>query len=178
MSAAANAPGYKELLARQMLGAKPEESAEASLDALLKEHLERGAKSAPGAPPASSVDPLDLFRQRLTGEYLDALEEVSRKYEPRGVGMSWNFGSVLQGGRDLEFVFTFGEHCLKLRGQLARDVVAFQEVRGRGGLEGELRSGGMLRLRTLTASVLREFLCAQIVSLVKLVMREQRSSGQ
>lgn len=141
MSATSSAPGFKENMARQMLGAKPEESAEASLDALLKEHLERGAKAAPGTSPAPSVDPLDLFRQRLTGEYLDALEDVSRKYEPR-------------------------------------DVVAFQEVRGRGGLEGELRSGGMLRLRTLTAAVLREFLCSQIVNLVKVVLREQRSGGQ
>lgn len=140
------------------------------LDALLREH-ERHTTLAVAARSAS--DPAAQFRSRFPAELTPVLEETAEKYCDRGIDVRWNTSTLLSGGRELSFELEFEGQRLILKGMLARDVIAFQEIWSRGNSPGEVRSGPMLRLRAITPDVLREFLCGQIAALVKAVMRDK-----
>lgn len=123
------------------------------------------------APP----DPVEVFRHQLEKEYVGVLDELAAKYIGKGVIIEWSVGDFLAGGRELTLEFAVPPHRIKLRGTVARDVIAFEVNRFVSDTGGEVASGPMLRLRTLDKARFREFLCEQIALLIRSVLRVTRS---
>ena len=147
-------------------------SAESDLDALLqiRENRLKAAETENEAPP----DPVEVFRRSLEDELIPVLEELAHKYVTKGVVINWDVADLLAGGRELTFDFVMLPHRTTMHGTVARDVMAFQVTRYVSETGGEVSSGPMLPLRSLTQTRFREFLCEQITQMVRFVLRTSR----
>lgn len=175
MSQSATAAGFKDFMRRHQGQGAVAESAEAQLDGMLQ--LRQSRDKADVAGKGAGPDHFEEFRRRMVEEFVPVLEELSAKYETQGIIFSWNLGQLMQGGRQFTLELTFGGHRLTVRGAVGRDVVGFEEVRSRGPGPGEMTSGLMLRIKTLTAPMMRDFICGHMLSLVRTVMRQERSNS-
>lgn len=175
MSQTATSTGFREFIRRHQGQGVVAESAEAQLDGLLQLRLSRDRADVAGK--TTGPDHFEEFRRRMLEDIVPMLEDLAAKYEPHGIILSWSLGQLMVGGRQFTFDIFFAEQRLSLRGAVGRDVVGFEQIRSRGQGPGEMVSGLMLRIKTLTADVMRDFVCGHILSLVRAVMRQERSHG-
>lgn len=147
-------------------------SAENQLDTLLKLRDNRMRAQAAAKPVPS--DPVEIFRRKVEAQFVPVLDDLAAKYVAKGVVIEWDLSSLLTGGRELILEFTLHPVRMRLRGTLARDVVAFELTRFIGETGGEVCSGPMLSIRKLDQSRFREFVCEQIALMIRYVLRMTR----
>ncbi|RJP33695.1 MAG: hypothetical protein C4547_11845 [Phycisphaerales bacterium] len=147
-------------------------TAELQLDALLKLRDNRMRAQAAAKPPPS--DPAEIFRRKVESQFVPILDELASKYVAKGIVIEWDLSSMLTGGREMIIEFALRPVRWRLRGTLARDVVAFEVTRFVGESGGEVCSGPMLSIRTLDQGRFREFVCEQLAMMIRYVLRTTR----
>ncbi len=147
-------------------------TAETQLDALLKLRDNRMRAQA-AAKPAPS-DPVEIFRRKVESQFVPILDDLAAKYVAKGIVIEWDLSSVLTGGREMIIEYTLHPVRWRLRGTLARDVVAFEVTRMIGDSGGEVCSGPMLSIRKLDQARFREFVCEQLAMMIRHVLRTTR----
>jgi hypothetical protein len=146
--------------------------AEDGLDSLLGK-FEDWKETRASEPKPPALDPIDLLRKRVLEEFVPIFVELVEKYSKANLSLQMDASSFLQGGREIHFEFSIGEHRLVLHGIVTSEAIAFHETRSAPEIKGELVSGPMLRLRNLDAKVFREFICDKLTTLLRSVMRRR-----
>jgi len=143
---------------------------EGELDTLITLLGDRKAKAAERTATVVP-DPIQVLRERTVKEYIPVFVEMMEKYSKSGVAMEMDASNLLQGGREIKFEFTVGEYRSVLQGTVTTEGIAFHETRYAPDIQGELTSGPMLRLRSLTGDTFRDFVCERLAILVRTALR-------
>lgn len=171
MSPSQKQPGYKELVAQTApLPPPPKRKLEDDLDGLLTAMRQREQEAATASDKA---DPLTRLRELTITELVPAFVELVEKYSKSGISMQMDASNLLEGGREIKFDYSLGEYRTQLHGTATSDGIAFHETRYSPGSHGELATGPMVRFRGLNGTTFREFICAQLASLIRAAMRKR-----
>lgn len=138
---------------------------EGTLDALLVAYQEKRERERETV--VQQQDPIDELRVRMTQELIPAFRELAEKYAERGVSLKLDASLFLSGERELQVELAFDGIRVELHGTVTTEAIAFRQIRYEGDLGGQLASGPALRVRTLDASRLREFVCERLAMLVR-----------
>ena len=147
----------------------PAKRPEEELDSLIA-----NLSDAPGASNTSGTgkpDPLQELRELTINELVPIFVELVEKYSKSGITMQMDASSFLEGGREIKLEFGVGGHRMQLQGTVTTEAIAFHETRHSPGVQGELISGPMLRLRGLTGEIFRDFVCERLALLLRAAMR-------
>jgi hypothetical protein len=142
---------------------------EEELDALIAVKKESDGKSHVGR--SSPPDPIQALREQTINELVPVFVELVEKYSRSGISLQMDASNFLEGGREIKFEFGIGEYRAQLQGTVTTEGIAFHETRHSPEVYGELISGPMLRLRTLTRDTFREFVCERLTLLLRAAMR-------
>lgn len=152
-------------------------SAESQLDSLLdslKKKAEAEARQVGEATDLLVVrDPLQTLREVTVNELVPVFVALVDKYSRAGLAMQMDASNLLEGGREIRFEFSLGDHRLQLSGTATSEGIAFQQARYSPDFHGELSAGPMLRLRHLNATTFREFVCDRLAFLVRSATRRR-----
>lgn len=166
-------PGKKTNYANLVLRAQPpkkkEGSAQDDLDALLTQYQDRQHKVAESAGQ-QTVDRVQQLREDMLRIYIPAFVDLTEKYAPAGIQLEMDASVLLQGGRELKFVFRVGEYRSEMHGVVTSHAIAFHETTYTPQVGGEIASGPMLRLRSLNEGVFRDFICQRLTQLLRTAM--------
>ena len=175
MAAQANPDSYRKLVHNtQIPPAPPPPAPEDELDSLVTAFsTHQNEKKAADAAKAGRPDPIEILRSLTVNELVPTFVELVEKYSGAGISMQMDASNFLQGGREIRFEFALDEHRTQLLGTVTTEAIAFHETRYSPDVHGELASGPMLRLRTLTARTFREFLCQRLTLLLRNAIRRR-----
>ncbi|MFQ5414002.1 MAG: hypothetical protein ACE5E6_06040 [Phycisphaerae bacterium] len=163
---------YRTLSRKPRPRTPPLRCAESELDTLfaLKEQREkRQAERAQRVEP----DPIEQLRALVISDLIPVFAELVDKYAPKGVSMRMDASKLLAGGREITLDFVVGDDRARLEGTVTNDAIAFQATHYVADSRGELTSGPMLRLRQLTRTTFREFVCGRLAALIRTSLRRQ-----
>ena len=148
------------------------ETREGELDSLISVYAQRVREERirASAERESQADPVKKLRTLMDKELIPAFEELGKKYEQTGFTMKLDASTFLAGERELMIELSFRDHRSELCGVVTREAIAFSEIRRVGNTGGEISSGPSLRLRSLTTSTFREFLCERLGLLMRAAM--------
>lgn len=166
------AKSYGQLVRETRPPDKPAKTTEDEVDLLLTAFREREQR-AEAARPAQEPDRIDRLRVKTRDEFIPVFVQLMEKYTRAGVFMEMDASNFLQGGREITFEFGIKEHRIKLMGTVTSEGIAFHETRYARDVHGELISGPMLRLRSLTGKVFRDFVCERLAVLLRAAMRRR-----
>jgi len=168
---------YRDLVRRNQIPPPPPRPApEDELDTLVTAYsTQRKPPTATGVAGdgANAPDPIEILRELTLDELVPTFVDLIDKYSGAGIAMQMDASNFLQGGREIQFEFGLGEHRIQLVGTVTSEAIAFHETRYSPHVHGELASGPMLRLRTLTARSFREFICERLTLLLRSAMRRR-----
>jgi len=116
-------------------------------------------------------DPIQELRELTINELVPIFVELVEKYAQSGINMQMDASSLLEGGREIKLEFGVGGHRMQLQGTVTTEAIAFHETRHSPGVQGELISGPMLRLRGLTGEIFRDFVCERLTVLLRAAIR-------
>jgi len=142
------------------------------LDTLITTLKER-QKQAASESDATAPDPIQTLREVMLNELVPNFVELVEKYSKSGISMQMDASNFLEGGREIRFEFSIGDHRTQLHGTVTTEAIAFHETRYAPDLHGELLSGPMMRLRGLDARVFRKFICERLTILLRGAMRRR-----
>lgn len=146
----------------------PEEQLD-SLITLLKERQQRAADQDAGLNP----DQIQSLRELTINELVPIFVELMEKYSKTGISMHMDASNFLEGGREIKFEFSYGQHRAQLHGTVTTEAIAFHETRHTPDVHGELVSGPMVRLRALNGEKFRAFICERLTHLLRTAMRRR-----
>lgn len=147
----------------------PTKRPEEKLDALAADLGDTQHGSTCGG--TSRPDPIQELRELTINELVPVFVELVEKYSQSGINMQMDASSFLEGGREIRLEFGIGGHRMQLQGTVTAEAIAFHETRHSPGVQGELISGPMLRLRGLTGDIFRDFVCERLTLLLRAAMR-------
>ena len=170
-----NPASYRDLVrSTQIPPPPPRPASEDELDTLVTAYsAQRQQRKADESAKADAPDPIATLRELTLKELVPSFVELVEKYADAGISMQMDASNFLQGGREMRFEFGLGEHRTQLLGTVTNEAIAFHETRFSPNVHGELASGPMLRLRTLTARTFREFICERLTLLLRNAMRRR-----
>ena len=152
--------------------ASPALCAEEELDALLR-LIKKREEESENTGGSVKPDPIRQLREKVINELVPVFVELVEKYGKTGISMQMDASNLLEGGREIRFEFGINEHRAQLLGTATSDVIAFHETRHSPEVHGELVSGPMLRMRTLTAETFRNFICERLTLLLRAAIRRR-----
>jgi hypothetical protein len=158
-------------VARTRVPQSQPKTAERELDHLvasLSDRDKNGQINALGA-----TDPIAALRDLLVRELIPIFVELVEKYSQAGLAMQMDASNLLEGGREIKFEFGIGERRTQLQGTVTADAIAFHEVRYAPDIDGQLVAGPMLRLKQLSATTFREFICERLAQLLRTAARRK-----
>ena len=161
---------YQRLVEKNRPPDPPHESVEQELDSLIVILKERQRQTDDGSEP-DAPDRIEVLRELTAGELVPTFAELKRKYVSSGVSLEMDVSDFLEGGREIRFDFSFKEYRSQLLGTVTTEAIAFHETRHAPGLNGQLVSGPMLRLRNLDRTAFREFICERLAVLLRAAVR-------
>ena len=149
------------------------ETREGELDSLISvyEQRVREERERALAERESQADPVEKLRSLMDKELIPAFGELGKKYRAAGFTMKLDASTFLAGERELMIELGFKDHRSELCGVVTREAIAFSEIRRVGDTGGEISGGPSLRLRSLTTSTFREFVCERLGLLMRAAMR-------
>ncbi len=168
---------YQNLIRQCRTRKRAPMSPEQQLDALLvtKQRLEKERSVKAGRADSAAAALSDL-RGQFRDELAPVFSDLQSKYESAGVDMAMDAEPFLSGGTELLIEVAYGDYGLRMAGTATRDGIAFRESQFANDVSGVATTGPMLRARTLTGVVFREFLCERISQLVRSAMRRQQAN--
>ena len=116
------------------------------------------------------------LREQFRHELVPVFADLQVKYEAAGVEMAMDAQKFLDGGTELLIEVAYANYGLRMAGTATRDGIAFRESQFANDVSGVATTGPMLRGRSLTGVVFREFLCERISQLVRSAMRRQQGN--
>ena len=146
----------------------PAPSPEEELDTLL---ANLGGQSDEAMSATGKTEPLQGLRDLMGNELIPVFAQLIEKYEPSGIYMRMDVSQFLEGGREVQWEFSVGNHRAVLHGTVTTEAIAFHETRYSPTVNGELISGPMLRLRGLNAQIFRQFVCQRLTVLLRDMLR-------
>lgn len=146
------------------------ESVEEELDSLIVVLKERQNDPDDGFE-SDTPDRIQVLRELTADELVPTFAELKKKYASSGVSLEMDVSDFLEGGREIRFEFSFKEYRSQLLGTVTTEAIAFHETRHAPGLNGQLVSGPMLRLRHLDRATFREFICERLAVLLRTAVR-------
>lgn len=147
----------------------PTKRPEEELDALIANLGDTQDGSSCGT--TGKPDPIQELRELTINELVPIFVELVEKYAQSGINMQMDASSLLEGGREIKLEFGVGGHRMQLQGTVTTEAIAFHETRHSPGVQGELISGPMLRLRGLTGEIFRDFVCERLTVLLRAAIR-------
>ena len=126
-----------------------------------------------GLAAGNSNDPIQNLRGITLNELVPTFVELVEKYSETGISMQMDASSFLEGGREIKLEFGLQGHRLQMLGTVTTEAIAFHETRHSPEVHGELVSGPMLRMRTLTAETFRNFICERLTLLLRAAIRRR-----
>lgn len=163
---------YSDLVDQMRPADSPARTSEDDLDGLITALETRKRRAVDQS--VDKEDRIELLRKAMFTDYIPVFVEVMEKYSPVGLGMEMDASKFLEGGRELRFEFGIEDFRAQLLGTVTTEAIAFHETRFSPDVRGELVSGPMLRLHTLTPDVFRQFLCERLSVLLRDYMRQRR----
>jgi len=145
-------------------GQSKEQEVDALLAGIREERLREHRDGSPTEP-----DRIERLRTMTADEFIPAFNQLKEKYAAADIEMELDATNFLQGGREISLIFGMGEFGTKLVGTVISEGIAFHETRYTPGLRGQVLSGPMLRVRTLTADVFKDFVCERLAILLRAV---------
>lgn len=164
---------YGDLVDQMRFPDSPMRTSEDDLDGLITALEVRKRRAS--HETTEKTDRIEVLRKAMFTDYIPVFVDVMEKYSAVGLSMEMDASKFLEGGREIRFEFGIEDFRAQLLGTVTTEAIAFHETRFSPDVRGELMSGPMLRLHTLTPDVFRQFLCERLGVLLRDYMRQRRT---